>query len=114
MAEILLPERFVNALNDVRTALTTVSNEFTEVRLFGSCAKGNYSATSDLDILIITKKIIRSREQREYLRELVDDAIQKYYLEADVVFYTPDDYINDDSEFTANLRSSFLLMKGGE
>ena len=114
MAEILLPQRFINALDDVKRVLDTVSDEFSEVRLFGSCAKGSYTATSDLDILILTKNVIGSRERREYLRELVDAAIQKYRLEADVVFYTVDDYNNDDSEFTKNLHSSFLLLKGGE
>lgn len=88
MAEILLPQRFINALNDVKRVLGTVSDEFSEVRLFGSCAKGSYTATSDIDILILTKNVIGSRERREYFRELVDVAIQNIDWKR-MLYFTP-------------------------
>lgn len=114
MNELLLPERFVNALEDVKSTLKSEKKNFSEVRLFGSCANGKYVATSDVDILILTKNVLQSREKRGHFRELIDNALCNYQLNSDVVFYTVHDYDNDDSKFTKNLHLSYLLLKGEE
>lgn len=109
--EIELPELYVEALNSIRVSLSKEKNLFSEVRLFGSCAKGSFSAGSDLDILILTKEKLTDREKRGYIRELIDDALDHYNLESDVVFYTVYDFEHDQSDFTKSIQDSFVLVK---
>lgn len=111
MKKIELPELYVEALNSIRASLSKEKNLFSEVRLFGSCAKGNFSAGSDLDILILTEDKLTDREKRGYIRELIDNAISQYNLESDVVFYTVYDFEHDQSDFTKSIQDSFILIK---
>lgn len=110
VSDIYLPKRFINALEDVRKALSSEINNFHEVRLFSSCANGTYDATSDIDLLILSDNITKDREHREHIRDLVDNVLQKYYLEPDGVFYTVEGYNEDDSAFTKNLHTSIILL----
>lgn len=114
MTDLLLPEKYINGINAVRAALSAQKRSFSEVRLFGSCAKGTYSASSDLDILILSETITFSHEQRALFCEIIEDALWKYKLHSDVVFYTQSDYKNDTSLFTKNLHTSILILKGDE
>lgn len=81
------------------------------MRLFGSCAKGSFSAGSDLDILILTEKKLIDMEKRGHIRELIDNALDKYNLDSDVVFYTIYDFEHDQSDFTKSIQDSFVLIK---
>lgn len=114
LQEILLPEMFVSALESVQRALECEKSEFVEVRLFGSCAKGTYSASSDIDLLILTKNKLEDRAQRSYFREIIDNALHPYGLESDVVFYTVYEFENDKSAFTKSIQNSFVIIKGEE
>lgn len=113
-SELLLPERYADAVAGIAAEMRSEMSSLYEMRLFGSCSKNSYNALSDIDILIITKETLTDRVYRAFLREKIDAVLEKYGLEADVVFYSLDSYLNDESAFTKNLRESVLLLEGGE
>jgi predicted nucleotidyltransferase len=60
--------------------------------LFGSYARGNHSARSDIDILVITRSRI-ALSHREFITGLFHD----YPLKIDLLFYTQEE-LNEEQE----------------
>ena len=112
--QIFLPQLFKDALTSVVNSLAKDCAKFYEVRLFGSCVKGNFSSKSDLDFLIITRNTTLTREERSQFREVIADALEIYNLKSDVVFYTLFDYEHDSSNFTQSIHDNFLLLRGDD
>lgn len=113
MAKVSLPVSYYNAMLSIKDALSTIRNEFYEVRVFGSCVRSSATAVSDIDILILTEEKLTDRVKRERIRERAAAAAEPFGVEVDVVFYSIDSYQKDSSEFTIRLRKeSKGLLKG--
>jgi predicted nucleotidyltransferase len=53
---ILSKSKIVDILNDVSRLLSEyLEDDMLECRLYGSCARGDYSDESDIDILVLTR-----------------------------------------------------------
>lgn len=60
-----------------------------DIILFGSYAKGNAHADSDLDILVVGN--FKGRRQREVAYTEMKDLLHRYFLKIDLHLVTPDD-----------------------
>lgn len=77
--------------------------KYEHVGIFGSYARGEYTARSDIDFCIIVNEM-PERYLMGGLREDLD------MLDADVVFVTQDYFDNDMSRFAVNLRRDFKTV----
>ena len=70
MNELALDERTINIvkLEAAKLASELMCDDLVEVILYGSCARGDYSADSDIDIALITK--CDRMEAKKYSDEL--------------------------------------------
>ena len=113
MSCIFLNERHHAALCEIKEQLKPYACVFSEVRVFGSCVRSSAVATSDIDLLVITEQPLCNTVLRGEIREAITTAADKLGIDTDVVFYSVDDYLKDDSAFTKRLRAeSKGLLKG--
>lgn len=73
---------------------------FEEVGLFGSYARNEYKAGSDIDFCVITD----NRPNRRITGSLREEA---ELLRADIIFVSPDYFKNSDTEFAKQLRRDY-------
>lgn len=76
---------------------------FQEVGIFGSYARDDYKADSDIDFCIITEQ----RPDRAVSGSLREDA---ELMGADIIFVTPDYFQKDTSNFAMQLRRDFRRL----
>ena len=107
------PYRFQNKLQqDIRYILSNCISNIYEIRIFGSCATGQFRATSDIDLLIITIEKMEDRTFKGKLQEALDEPMDG--VSTDVVFYTVQSYLEAQDLFSKELRKeSCLLWKRG-
>ena len=73
--------------------------------IYGSYARNNYKAGSDIDFCIIV-----SEKPERWMMGSVREDLE--LLNADVVFVTPQYFKHDNSEFMQQLRRDFKEIKG--
>lgn len=109
ISKLNLPARFHQKLEqDVNYLLDKRISDLLEIRVFGSCATGQYKSSSDIDLLVITKKPIEDRYLRGEIQESLDEPLEG--VSTDVVFYTMDSYLNSQDIFSSELRKDSYLM----
>jgi predicted nucleotidyltransferase len=107
-----LPTRFQSKLRQDIAFVLKKCEDIYEIRVFGSCATGKFRASSDIDLLVITKEKIQDRVLRGEIYEALDES--KDGISTDVVFYTLDSFLNGQDTFSKELRKdSYLLWKRG-
>ena len=111
ISKLNLPARFHNKLQqDLDYLLSKNFSDLLEIRVFGSCATGQYKASSDIDLLVITKEKLENRFLRGEIQETLDEPLDG--VSTDVVFYTMESYLKSQDVFSSELRKySFLLWK---
>lgn len=84
-----LPDRFKEKLQkDVEFILSKDIPGLEKIYLFGSCARGDFSWDSDLDIAVITNQLFTDH----YLRGEISDVLEELEgLSTDVIFRTDED-----------------------
>lgn len=99
----VVEEDFKARLSRVLALVQESGIDYEEVGIFGSYARDDYKATSDIDFCIITNK-----EPDRYRKgELRCDADE---LGADVVFVTPTSFRESDTLFMRNLRRDYRRL----
>ena len=91
---------FENRLQNMLRNIMNTHIEFISIGVFGSYARDEYKATSDIDICVIVKGL-PPREIKGWLYEDAD------ILNIDLIFVTEDYFQNDNSRFASNLRRDF-------
>ena len=114
--ELPLPDRYKRGLHAALRMIYSIPIEgFLYVILYGSCATGKIKTTSDIDLLIVTEKKIADRQLRSLLREKVDQAVEALNVSTDIVFYTEQSLLTDQSVFTNNIRNyGKIIRKDGK
>ncbi|MFU0826429.1 MAG: hypothetical protein ACFWTJ_02670 [Lachnoclostridium sp.] len=103
-----LPSRFQEKLNmDIRTILNSGVPDITNIILFGSCARGEVKITSDLDLLVLTKKPV-DRALRGELRASCDEPYRN--VTTDLVFYTEEDFNRSDCLLVKNIKKDGVIV----
>ena len=74
MYDLALTEETINSVKKEAAGLTSelMKDDLAEIILYGSCARGDYSEDSDIDIALITK--CDRREVKKYEEALADIA----------------------------------------
>lgn len=103
--------RAQKVISEIKKTLTRKYPMISEIRLFGSYARGTNNSRSDIDILILTPDVLTDRYLRGEIRDAIACIADKQRLDTDVVFYSFPTYQTDDSRFTRELRQSKLIYK---
>lgn len=109
ISKLNLPTRFHNKLQqDVEYLLNKCFSDLLEIRVFGSCATGQFRASSDIDLLVITNEKIDDRFLRGEIQETLDEPLDG--VTTDVVFYTMESYLKSQDIFSSELRKDSVLL----
>lgn len=96
-------ENFLSRKQAVLELIVSYQVQFQEVGIFGSYARDDYKAGSDIDFCIITEE----RPSRTISGSLREEA---ELIGADIIFVTPDYFKNDTSNFAVQLRRDFRRL----
>ena len=88
-----------------------MKDDLKRIVLYGSCARGNYTADSDVDIAILTRcNRWESKKYDEGLADLATELAMKYFAVVNFVCLPYDEYLNK-KEWYAYFRN---IEKEGE
>lgn len=83
MNELILDEKIINIvkLEAVKMTSELMKDDLIEVILYGSCARGDYTDDSDIDIALITKcGRMEAKEYTEALASIATTLAMKYFV----------------------------------
>ncbi len=99
--------KFLNIQNEMIKRILEQRFDFIEIGIFGSYAREEYNALSDVDVCVIVKEM-PSRYVTGWLR---DDAEE---LGADICFITEEQFENSNTTFMNNLRRDYRRIYDGQ
>lgn len=99
--------KFLNIQNEMLSRILNQNFDFVEIGIFGSYARNEYNALSDVDICVIVKEM-PTRYITGWLR---DDAEE---LGADICFITEEQFKSSDTTFMNNLRRDYRRIYDGK
>lgn len=108
METLELPPRFMDKLrHDLLYLLDYKDIQIKQIILFGSCARGTYKVTSDLDLLILTKDSV-DRYIRGDIASVLDEAID--CVCTDVIFYQEKIFSTSNSLIVNKIREEGIII----
>ena len=99
--------KFLSIQNEMVNRILQQNFDFTEIGIFGSYARNEYNALSDVDICVIVKEM-PTRYITGWLR---DDAEE---LGADICFITEEKFESSETTFMNNLRRDYRRVYYGK
>lgn len=78
-------------IDQIKNQLIQRYNPF-DIILFGSCARGRVTRSSDVDICII----LDTKDKRQIVREILSEV--DYNVDLDIVVYTPQEWQNNKDD----------------
>ena len=96
MNELILDEQTINIvkLEAVKLASELMREDLVEVILYGSCARGDYSADSDIDIALITKcNRMEAKSYSDALAGIATTLAMKYFAIVNFVCLPYDEFV---------------------
>ena len=101
---------FKDRLNKCVDIIKNSSIKYQSFGIFGSYARNDYKASSDIDFCIIVPEKPESPPGRAP-DDLSGFRVQPESADADVVFVTPQYFEHDNSKFTQQLRRDYKELK---
>lgn len=98
--------KFKNIQDEMVKRILAQEFDFKEIGIFGSYARGDYNALSDVDICIVVKDI----PKRCIMGWLRDDAEE---IGADICFITEEQFKRSESKFICNIRKDYRRIYDG-
>lgn len=95
---------FKDRLNKCVDIIENSSIKYQSFGIFGSYARNDYKASSDIDFCIIV-----SEKPERWMMGALREELEM--LHADVVFVTPQYFEHDNSKFTQQLRRDYKELK---
>ena len=109
MQDVMIDIRFVDKLRD--TFLALMKNKealgIEEIWLFGSVARGDCNANSDIDIMVITNKKPKDTSLMIEELDLRDDC---YFPKVDIVVRSPKGIASNDYYFNEIVRKEKIIL----
>jgi len=98
-AEAMFKSKAVAAVRFFRAQLKENNIAITKIILFGSQAKGNASAESDVDLVVISNDFRNKNifKRLAMIKEAEIATIRKYMIPFDVIMMTPDEFASGTS-----------------
>lgn len=117
MEKLLLTEDIIEKAGKEAThALkSALSDELVKVILYGSCARGDYNADSDLDIAIITKcDRLKAKKYVDILAEISTKLAAKYFIVVNFVAIPEQEFLEKKEwyKYFKNIESEGILLYG--
>jgi predicted nucleotidyltransferase len=104
-------ESVTNMLSDVKEELHKLfQNRLSEVILFGSFARGNYSDESDIDLLAILDEIKNKKSDKEKYFYSMTELSLKYDKVFSLVLFSKDDFQNKKIPLLMNIRREGIIL----
>ena len=108
LADLKLPNRFEAKLKrDIDYLLAYEGLALEKIILFGSCARGDYKVTSDIDLLVVTS-LSTLRYIRGDIASELDEAIDG--VRTDVIFYGREVFETSDSLLMRQIRKEGVML----
>lgn len=107
--DLKIPKRFRDKIKiDLDKIMGMKIEGLIEVRLFGSCARGEAKLGSDVDLLLLFNEEIPDRRSRGSLYCEVSEEIEG--VKTDLAFYTTKDYNENKLPFSKAVRKESILI----
>lgn len=103
MSHLPFDDKIIRKLNTFVSVILSEVENCQKIVLFGSYARADYNATSDLDIMVLTKTEV-PRELRGELCSFFDEN------NADLIFYTTDAFENSQVLLVQRIREEGILL----
>lgn len=99
----------------VQKAHEVMKNDFRAGLLYGSCARGDFSADSDIDIaLLVNCSRLEVKQYSDKLADIAAEMAMKYYAIVNFVCIPYEEYINKKSWYLyfQNIHTEGVLIDG--
>lgn len=96
MYNLLLDETTINSVKKEAACMVSdlLKDDLVEVILYGSCARGNYTADSDIDIALITKcNRVDAKKYSDALAGIATTLAMKYFAIVNFVCLPYDEFL---------------------
>ncbi len=96
MEELLLDEKTIRIVKKEAAILVSdlLKEDLAEVILYGSCARGDYSVDSDMDIALLTKcDRMSAKKYTDELAHIATKLAMKYFAVVNFVCVPYDEYV---------------------
>jgi predicted nucleotidyltransferase len=101
-----------NILLEVKSSLKSLYKEnLVEIILYGSYARNDYNRNSDIDLLVILKKLESHGKEIDKIVDAIYDINLKYNTLISVVPISNDDYRSINSPLLLNVRKEGVLVE---
>jgi predicted nucleotidyltransferase len=101
-----------NILEEVKNALQKLYNDnLVEIILYGSYARNEYNENSDVDLLVVLKKLDSACKEIDNIVDAIYDINLKYNTLISVVPISNDDYRSINSPLLLNVRKEGVLIE---
>ena len=100
MYDLALNDKIINIVKKEASCLASalMKDDLAEVILYGSCARGDYSADSDIDIALITKcNRMESKKYSDGLACIATNLAMKYFAVVNFVCLPADEFADKKS-----------------
>jgi uncharacterized protein len=86
-------------------------NNLSEVILYGSQARGDYSENSDIDLLVILKSILSASKEIDRIVDKIYDINLKYNTLISVIPISSDEYEKVRSPLILNIKNEGIVVE---
>src|SRR6266511_3649173 len=93
-----------------RNLLTVYGDRLDRLVLYGSCARGEQRADSDIDVLVVLRGKINLGEEIRLTVPITADFSLRYQVFISFVFVTSEQYIHDEEPLLVNIRSEGIAI----
>lgn len=103
MQELLLNDKVLSAIKQEATIMVKelFGQDLVEIILYGSCARGDYSEDSDVDIALLTKSDrMKGQMYNSGLAAIATELAMKYFAIVNFVCIPYEEYIEKKSWYT--------------
>ena len=108
MSNLQLPDKYKSFLDEFLSNIR-IDDRIHKVVLFGSCARGETTGKSDIDILVTTKHQLDEEAELEFYDYLPNQRSENY-IPCDLIVMSDQRY--EDNKFTTGYVQKYINLEG--
>ncbi len=111
MKQIKLSSHIQNILQELKLQLQKLyGDRLTSVVLYGSVARGEATANSDIDVLVVLRDEVSDRQEIAVTSHLISSLSLEYNVTLSRVFVPVRRYLSENSPFFLNVRREGVVL----
>ncbi|MDO4308576.1 MAG: nucleotidyltransferase domain-containing protein [Eubacteriales bacterium] len=115
--ELALNEKIIQAVKEevVRLVTDLLGKDLVEVILYGSCARGDYTSDSDIDIALITRSNrLAAKKYASELAGIATELAMKYFAIVNFVCLPYEEYVSKNTwyDYFRNIKEEGEVLYG--